>query len=51
MDTARVEEDPLGQGGLARIDMGHDPDVSVSVERVLPGHRVIRFLEVVSSCR
>ncbi len=28
MDPARVEEDPLGQGGLAGIDVGHDPDVA-----------------------
>ena len=23
-----VEQDPLGRGGLARVDMGHDPDVA-----------------------
>jgi hypothetical protein len=27
---AGVVEDPLGGGGLARIDVGHDPDVAVS---------------------
>jgi hypothetical protein len=26
--AAGVIEDALGQGGFARVDMGHDPDVS-----------------------
>ena len=25
---AGVEEDPLGRGGLARVDVSHDPDVA-----------------------
>ena len=36
VDPARVEEDALGQGGLAGVDVGHDPDIPVSVERSLP---------------
>ncbi len=27
VDAARVEEDALGRRGLARVDVGHDPDV------------------------
>jgi hypothetical protein len=30
---ARVVEDPLRRRGLARVDVGHDPDVAGSVER------------------
>ena len=29
-----VVEDPLGRRGLARVDVGHDPDVADSLERV-----------------
>ena len=29
---AGVVEDPLGRGGLARVDVGHDPDVPGSLE-------------------
>jgi hypothetical protein len=38
---AGVVEDALGRGGLARIDVGHDPDVSGSFEgvRSLGAHR------------
>jgi hypothetical protein len=38
VDAARIEQDALGQGGLAGVDMGHDPDVSVLIERNLPWH-------------
>ena len=31
---AGVVEDPLGRRGLARVDVGHDPDVAGSVEGV-----------------
>jgi hypothetical protein len=31
--TAGVVEDPLGRRGLARIDVGHDPDVPNAIER------------------
>ena len=31
--AAGVVEDPLGRRGLARIDVGHDPDVPDAVER------------------
>ena len=31
--ATRVVEDPLGRRGLARIDVGHDPDVPDAVER------------------
>ena len=30
--AARVEEDPLGRRGLARVDVGHDPDVADALE-------------------
>jgi len=30
--AARVVEDALGRGGLARVDVGHDPDVADAVE-------------------
>jgi hypothetical protein len=33
--AARVVEDPLGRRGLARVDVGHDPDVPDAVQ----GHR------------
>ena len=33
-----VEEDPLGGGGLARVDVGHDPDVAGSFEGVAYVH-------------
>ena len=32
---ARVVQDPLGRGGLARVDVGHDPDVPGPGQRVL----------------
>jgi len=32
---ARVVKDPLRRGGLARVDVGHDPDVADAVERDL----------------
>ena len=33
VDAAGVEEDALGGGGLARVDVGHDPDVAGLLER------------------
>src|SRR5439155_513344 len=30
--AARVVEDPLGRRGLARVDVGHDPDVADALE-------------------
>ena len=35
VDAAREVEDPLGGRGLARVDVGHDPDVPDAVERDL----------------
>ena len=35
---AGVVEDALGRGGLARVDVGHDPDVARASERVLADH-------------
>ena len=40
VDLLRVEEDPLGDGGLARIDMGDDSDVPRSCERNVSCHGV-----------
>jgi len=34
--TAGVIEDALGQRGFARVDMGHDPDVSGPAQRDFP---------------
>ena len=42
VDLLRVEEDPLGDGGLARVDMGDDPDVPRLRERNLTCHDVLR---------
>jgi hypothetical protein len=38
VDLLRVEEDPLGDGGFARVDMRNDSDVSSSRERNLTCH-------------
>ena len=38
--AARVVEDPLGRRGLARVDVGHDPDVPDVLER---RRRLCRF--------
>src|SRR5256885_8780636 len=35
VDLLGVEEDPLGHGGLARVDVGDDADVPVALERIL----------------
>ena len=40
VDLLRVEEDPLGDGGLARVDMGDDSDVPRSCERNVACHLV-----------
>ena len=34
----RVEEDPLGERGLARVDMGHDADIARTLEGIFAGH-------------
>ena len=36
MDHARVEQDPLGQRGLPRINMRSNPDIPSPLERILP---------------
>jgi hypothetical protein len=38
VDLLRVEEDPLGDGRLAGVDMRDDPDVPGAGERVEAGH-------------
>ena len=40
VDLLRVEEDPLGHGRLARVDMGDDSDVPRACERNLSCHGV-----------
>src|SRR5690606_24719115 len=35
---AGVVEDAFGRGGLAGIDVGHDADVAIALQRVLAGH-------------
>jgi hypothetical protein len=37
VDAAGVEEDALGRGGLAGVDVGHDPDVAGLLERECAG--------------
>jgi len=41
--AAGVVEDPLGRRRLARVDVGHDPDVADAVERDLCGSRRHRY--------
>lgn len=36
VDAAGVEEDPLGEGGLAGVDVGGDPDVADVGQQLLP---------------
>ena len=38
VDGAGVIEDPLGRGRLAGVDMGHDSNVAITIERELPRH-------------
>jgi hypothetical protein len=45
VDPARIKEDALGQGGLAGVDMGHDPNIAISIQWRLPGHRRASFLK------
>src|SRR5207237_8240041 len=35
VDLLRVDEHPLGHGGLARDDVRDDPDIAVALQRVL----------------
>jgi hypothetical protein len=39
VDPARIEKHPLGQGGLAGVNVGHNTDITVLIERSLPRHR------------
>ena len=48
--AAGVVEDPLGRGGLARVDVGHDPDVPHPRERHLPDHRATLRLDLTLFC-
>ena len=41
VDLLRVEEDPLGDGRLARVDMGDDSDVPRACQRNLSCHGVL----------
>ncbi len=43
--SARVIEDPLGRRGLARVDVGHDPDVPDAVE---PDFRLCSYVRHLS---
>ena len=45
---AGVVEDPLGRGGLARVDVRHDPDVPHPRERNLTDHRATLALHLCS---
>jgi hypothetical protein len=40
---AGVVEDTLGRGGLAGIDVGHDADVAVPLQRIFASH--VDFLD------
>jgi hypothetical protein len=35
---AGVIQDPLGRGGLAGVDVRHDADVAVALDRMAAGH-------------
>jgi hypothetical protein len=48
--AAGVVEDPLGRGGLAGVDVRHDPDVPHSRERHLPDHRATLTLDLTLFC-
>ncbi len=37
--ATRIEQDPLGRRGLARIDVGDDPDIPYLFERILSWHK------------
>jgi hypothetical protein len=38
---AGVIEDPLGRRGLAGVDMRHDPEIAVVLDRMRAGHRIV----------
>jgi hypothetical protein len=41
---AGVVKDALGRGGLAGIDVGHDAEVTIALERIVACHgRVLRL--------
>src|SRR5262249_54856632 len=44
--SPRVEQDALGGGGLARVDVGYDADVSNTVKRNLACHDFVSALLV-----
>ncbi|EAQ30599.1 hypothetical protein NAP1_07465 [Erythrobacter sp. NAP1] len=41
---AGVVEDTLGRGGLAGIDVRHDADIAIALQRIIAGHNI--FLKV-----
>src|SRR5665213_707386 len=47
---AGVVEDPLGGGGLARVDVGHDPDVAGLGQWVVAGRGVRHAWSALGSC-
>src|SRR5665213_707384 len=47
---AGVVEDPLGGGGLARVDVGHDPDVAGLGQWVVAGRGVRHAWSTLGSC-
>jgi hypothetical protein len=44
LSHTRVKQDALGAGGLPRIDVRHDPDISGLIELYVPGHSKNRFV-------
>jgi len=42
---AGVEQDALGRGGLAGIDVGHDAEVAVTLDRSGAGHGSLSDLQ------
>ena len=48
---AGVIEDPLGRRGLARVDVGHDPDVARPREGILPNDRATLPLDLLRFSR
>jgi hypothetical protein len=46
MGNARVKQNPLGRRGLTRVDMSHDPYISVSFDRSTTRHCYEPFLRL-----
>ena len=43
---AGVIKDALGRRRLAGIDVGHDADIAIAIERRRTGHRILRVVRL-----